>query len=72
MLYAPISNTDLWTIRGTTGNKIEFPAVPGDEGVGVIEDPGNSSFSRGDWVVPMRPGLGLKFFLFQKYSNDII
>lgn len=62
MLFAPMSVTDLWSIEGSTHRNIELPAVPGDGGVGIIEEPGNSSFTRGDMVIPIRAGLGIYVF----------
>ena len=61
MLNAPITLNDIWKIEGklATGvNASSEPLIPGDEGVGIVEEPGNSNFKRGDWVIPARSGLG--------------
>jgi hypothetical protein len=61
MLCGALSDNDLRTIRGLT--RKEAPTgdaiVAGYEGVGVVAYPGNSTFSRGDWVVPAKPGFGM-------------
>jgi|ERR1712232_75489 len=72
MLNAAVNLTDLATIQGKTTNNISFPAVPGDEGLGVIEDPGNSSFERGDYVIPAKPGLGTWRSFLVCNSDDVI
>merc|ERR1711963_717354 len=60
MLCGALSLNDLHSIRGLTTQTAagKDPVVPGYEGVGVVAHPGNSSFQRGDWVVPAKPGFG--------------
>jgi len=59
MLAAPVNPGDFNVIRGVYGKPTEqFPAVAGMEGVGVVEDSGDSSLSPGDWVVPSRFNFG--------------
>lgn len=55
MLYAPINPADLNFIEGTYGRKPQFPAVPGIEGVGRVEQVGEAveSLNVGDLVVPL-------------------
>lgn len=65
MLAATINPADINMIQGNYGSSMELPAIPGNEGVGVVEDPGSSSFSKGDWVIPSKPGFG-RIFLFLK------
>ncbi|RIY40626.1 alcohol dehydrogenase [Psittacicella hinzii] len=36
MIYSPIHNHDLWTIRGTYGYKPELPEAGGSEAVGIV------------------------------------
>lgn len=57
MLYAPINPADLNYIEGTYGRKPHFPAVPGNEGCGVVEDVGDEveSLTEGDLVIPLHP-----------------
>lgn len=43
MLYAPVNPADLNFIEGTYGKKPELPAVPGTEGVGVVERLGDAA-----------------------------
>jgi NADPH:quinone reductase-like Zn-dependent oxidoreductase len=38
MIASPINPSDLMTVRGSYGKKPSLPAVPGYEGVGVVED----------------------------------
>ena len=38
-----------------------FPVTPGIERVGIIEDPSDSSFSKGDKVIAMMGGMGRSF-----------
>merc|ERR1712137_57993 len=58
MLAATINPADINMIQGNYGSSQELPAVAGNEGVGVVEDPGSSSFKRGDWVIPKKPAFG--------------
>ena len=55
MLLAPINPADLLTIGGTYGRVIEFPFVPGTEGLGRVEAVGKgvAALKLGDLVVPM-------------------
>src|SRR4051812_28472782 len=57
MLYAPINPADLNFIEGTYGRQPSFPAVPGNEGCGRVEDVGDEvgSLSEGDLVIPLHP-----------------
>lgn len=59
MLAAPINPADINMIQGTYGISAEsFPAVGGNEGVGVVESPGSSQLKKGDWVIPAQPSFG--------------
>lgn len=57
MLYAPINPADLNYIEGTYGRHPSFPAVPGNEGCGRVEDVGDEveSLTEGDLVIPLHP-----------------
>ena len=57
MLYAPINPADLNFIEGTYGRQPQFPAVPGIEGCGRVEDVGDEveSLTEGDLVLPLHP-----------------
>lgn len=57
MLYAPINPADLNFIEGTYGKQPQFPAVPGNEGCGRVEDVGDEveSLAEGDLVIPLHP-----------------
>lgn len=46
MIASPINPSDLMFIRGTYGIKPELPAVPGFEGVGVVEENGGGLLGR--------------------------
>mmetsp|Transcript_22293 Transcript_22293/g.28459 ORF Transcript_22293/g.28459 Transcript_22293/m.28459 type:complete len:306 (+) Transcript_22293:214-1131(+) len=75
MLNAPITLNDIWKIEGklATGvNASSEPLIPGDEGVGIVEEPGNSNFKRGDWVIPARSGLGTWRSFISAKSSDLI
>lgn len=56
MLAAPINPSDLIPIRGAYAHRISLPAIPGYEGVGVIEDVGVGVPSSwiGKRVLPLR------------------
>ena len=58
MLAATINPADMNMIQGTYGSSQSLPAVAGNEGVGVVEEPGSSNFKKGDWVIPAQPGYG--------------
>lgn len=57
MLYAPINPADLNYIEGTYGRQPQFPAIPGNEGIGRVEDVGDEveSLTEGDLVIPLHP-----------------
>lgn len=55
---APINPADINMIQGVYGIQPKLPAVGGNEGVAVVEDPGNSGLKKGDWVIPKNPGFG--------------
>lgn len=57
MLYAPVNPADLNFIEGTYGRQPHFPAVPGNEGCGLVEDVGDEveSLTEGDLVIPLHP-----------------
>jgi NADPH:quinone reductase-like Zn-dependent oxidoreductase len=46
MLASPINPSDLMTVRGVYGTLPSLPAVPGFEGVGVVERSGGGAFGR--------------------------
>lgn len=60
MLAAPINPSDINTIEGRYAIRPPLPAVPGHEGVGVIEAVGSkvTSMHPGDRVVPIEHGQG--------------
>ncbi len=63
MLAAPINPSDANQVTGTYALKPEtFPAVGGNEGVGVIEEVGEevTGLKTGDMVIPSTPLLGKK------------
>ncbi len=67
MLAAPINPADVNIIEGTYGTSpSSFPAVGGNEGVGVVEAVGSSvsQISPQQRVIPAKPGLGLHFIFF--------
>lgn len=51
MIAAPINPADLNTIEGSYGVKPPLPAVPGIEGVGVVEASASADFEIGDEVI---------------------
>lgn len=55
---APINPADINMIQGVYGIQPSLPAVGGNEGVAVVEEPGNSGLKKGDWVIPKNPGFG--------------
>ena len=59
MRMSPINPADINTIQGVYGIKPELPAVPGNEGVGVVEKsgPGVSKIKTGQ-MVKLKEGLG--------------
>ena len=75
MLRAPINPADVNVVEGKYGILPDkFPAVGGNEGVGVVEEvgAGKSDFQKGDLVVPSSPLLGVYRFLFFNFTpyND--
>ncbi|EFC41710.1 mitochondrial trans-2-enoyl-CoA reductase [Naegleria gruberi] len=61
MLAAPINPADINTIQGVYGKSPKsFPAVPGNEGVGIVEEVGSgvTGLKKGDHVIPSNGGLG--------------
>lgn len=59
-LAAPINPSDINTIEGKYPLKPPLPAVPGNEGVGVVLEVGSdvTNIKIGDAVVPLETGLG--------------
>lgn len=60
MLAAPINPSDINMVEGTYGVKSSFPAVAGNEGVGMVKEVGEGvkNLAVGDWVIPAVAGLG--------------
>ncbi|CAG9857068.1 unnamed protein product [Phyllotreta striolata] len=60
MLAAPVNPADINTIQGKYPSKPPLPAIPGNEGVGVVEKAGPevSTIAEGDRVVPLTANLG--------------
>lgn len=61
MLAAPINPSDCNQVAGTYALlPSSFPAVGGNEGVGVVEEVGRGvvGLKRGDFVIPRQPSLG--------------
>jgi len=58
MAMAPINPADLLTIKGNYSRDVEFPFIPGTEGVGRVEAVGDgvTRVAPGDIVVPMPRG----------------
>lgn len=52
MLMSPVNPSDLMTVRGVYGKLPKLPAVPGFEGVGVVEAAGGGLL--GKWLVGKR------------------
>lgn len=50
VLAAAINPADLNQLEGTYGERPDLPAIPGNEGVGVVEHPAGT-FSKGDFVL---------------------
>ncbi|KAK9806305.1 hypothetical protein WJX72_009439 [[Myrmecia] bisecta] len=61
ILAAPINPSDINTVEGKYPVRPPLPAVPGNEGVGVVRGVGKQvqGLKEGDWVVPLVPGLGM-------------
>lgn len=59
-LAAPVNPSDINQIQGKYGIKPQLPAVPGNEGVGIVRSVGRQvqALRAGDRVVPVSPGLG--------------
>ncbi|XP_056636644.1 enoyl-[acyl-carrier-protein] reductase, mitochondrial [Diorhabda sublineata] len=60
MLAAPVNPADINTIQGKYPSKPQLPAVPGNEGVGIVEKVGSDvvDITEGDHVVPLTNNLG--------------
>lgn len=60
MLAAPVNPVDINTIEGKYPSKPPLPAVPGHEGVGIVEKVGPEvvEVKEGDHVVPLPGSLG--------------
>lgn len=64
MLASPVNPADINTIQGTYAIKPkQLPAVPGNEGVGIVvhselNSASSANLQVGDWVIPATPGLG--------------
>jgi len=60
MLAAPINPSDINMIEGVYKILPPVPAVPGNEGVGVVIETGSEvkKFKKNDWVLPALPGFG--------------
>lgn len=56
MKTRPINPSDLIPIKGTYSNRVSLPAIPGYEGVGIIEEvgPSVSKWFLGKRVLPLR------------------
>lgn len=50
VLAASINPADLNQLEGTYGERPALPAIPGNEGIGVVEE-GNGEFAKGDFVL---------------------
>ncbi|KAL2209135.1 NAD(P)-binding protein [Sarocladium strictum] len=66
-LASPINPADINTVQGTYGVKPEFnsligtpepSALPGNEGVFEVLNPGSSGLAKGDWVIPASTQFG--------------
>ncbi|GBP26932.1 Enoyl-[acyl-carrier-protein] reductase, mitochondrial [Eumeta japonica] len=60
MLAAPVNPADINTIQGKYPVKVELPCIPGNEGVGIVEDVGEdiSGISVGNKVIITKPVQG--------------
>ncbi|XP_072394555.1 enoyl-[acyl-carrier-protein] reductase, mitochondrial [Diabrotica undecimpunctata] len=74
MLAAPVNPADINTIQGKYPSKPELPAVPGNEGVGIVEKVGSGvvDISRGDHVVPLTNNLGTWRTHIVLNSNNVL
>eukprot|EP00339_Tiarina_fusa_P006034 CAMPEP_0117048558 /NCGR_PEP_ID=MMETSP0472-20121206/33565_1 /TAXON_ID=693140 ORGANISM="Tiarina fusus, Strain LIS" /NCGR_SAMPLE_ID=MMETSP0472 /ASSEMBLY_ACC=CAM_ASM_000603 /LENGTH=284 /DNA_ID=CAMNT_0004761701 /DNA_START=210 /DNA_END=1064 /DNA_ORIENTATION=- len=59
-------------IQGNYGSSAPLPAVAGNEGVGIVENPGTSQFQKGDWVIPAKPGFGTWRTDFSAAPSELI
>ncbi|XP_041982504.1 uncharacterized protein LOC121735669 [Aricia agestis] len=60
MLAAPVNPADINTIQGKYPVKVNLPCVPGNEGVGIVEDMGNGvkGLATGNRVIVTKPVQG--------------
>jgi len=79
MLASPVNPADINTIQGTYPVKpARLPAVPGNEGVGVVVKAAVASsgvadpLEEGDWVIPRGPGLGTWQAYVKGVNEDFI
>jgi len=72
MLAAPINPADINVIEGTYGIKPALPAVPGNEGVGVVvaAGPNVKNLKVNDWVIPYGAGTWRSHILAAEDSLD--
>ncbi|XP_049876236.1 enoyl-[acyl-carrier-protein] reductase, mitochondrial-like [Pectinophora gossypiella] len=60
MLAAPVNPADINTIQGKYPVKVELPCIPGNEGVGIVEEVGGNvqNISKGNKVIVTKPVQG--------------
>ncbi len=66
---ASLNRVDKWTRDGWPGLKLVMPHIPGSDGAGVVEVPGDSQFKKGDRVV-INTNIGCDFCEFCLAGQD--
>src|SRR4029079_6384848 len=56
-----LNRSEMFTRQGHSGSAVKFPRVLGIECVGVVEDPSDSHFQRGQTVAAVMGGMGRQF-----------
>ncbi len=56
-----LNRSEMFTRQGHSGDAVRFPRVLGIEGVGVVDDPGDTSLTVGDKVAAVMGGMGREY-----------